>query len=69
MRFQKKLLFWGEKEKMVSYSSNFSFGESKMNWFEAKADCEAIGGKLVEIDSSEENAALAAEIELKLVVS
>ena len=34
-----------------------------MNWFKAKDHCEAEGGKLVEIDSPEENAALAEEIE------
>ena len=33
-----------------------------MTWFEAKDHCEGEGGKLVEIDSEEENTALAEEI-------
>ena len=33
-----------------------------MTWFEAKEHCEGIGGKLVEIDSEEENTALVDEI-------
>ena len=33
-----------------------------MNWIEAKEHCEREGGKLVEIDSEEENTALVDEI-------
>ena len=33
-----------------------------MSWFAANAHCKRIGGKLVEIDSKEENAALVEEI-------
>ncbi len=33
-----------------------------MTWFEAKDHCEREGGKLVEIDSEEENTALVDEI-------
>ena len=33
-----------------------------MTWFEAKDHCEKEGGKLVEIDSAEENTALVEEI-------
>ena len=33
-----------------------------MSWFAAKKHCEGIGGKLVEIDSEEENTALVEEI-------
>ena len=36
--------------------------ERPMTWFEAKDHCEREGGKLVEIDSEEENTALAEEI-------
>ena len=36
-----------------------------MTWFEAKDHCEREGGKLVEIDSKEENNALAEEINMK----
>ena len=33
-----------------------------MTWFEAKDHCEREGGRMVEIDSEEENTALAEEI-------
>ena len=36
-----------------------------MTWFEAKDHCESEGGKLVEINSSEENTALVDEIKSK----
>ena len=39
-----------------------SFVEAKMNWSEANEDCDAKGGKLVEINSEEENTALVEEI-------
>ena len=39
-----------------------SFEEGKMTWYAAKDRCKAKGGKLVEIDSEEENTALVDEI-------
>ena len=36
-----------------------------MNWYNAKEFCEREGGKLVEIDSEEENTALVEEINRK----
>ena len=42
---------------------NYSFVEQpSMTWFEAKDHCEGESGKLVEIDSEEENTALVDEI-------
>ena len=38
------------------------FVDHKMTWYEAKDHCAGDGGKLVEIDSEEENAALVDEI-------
>ena len=43
----------------------YSFEEGRMTWFEAKDHCEKEGGKLVEIDSEEENTALVDEINRK----
>ena len=37
-----------------------------MNWYNAKKFCEREGGKLVEIDSEEENTALVEEIDRKI---
>ena len=42
-----------------------SFEEQEMTWFFAKDHCEKEGGKLVEIDSEEENTALVEEINRK----
>ena len=47
----------------ISYKKNLhlfviSFVEPKMNWFEADDYCKGEGGKLVEIESEEENTAL-----------
>ena len=40
----------------------YSFEEGEMTWFVAKKLCQRKGGKLVEIDSEEENMALVDEI-------
>ena len=42
-----------------------SFEEGKMTWYAAKDRCKAKGGKLVEIDSEEENTFLVLEINRK----
>ena len=48
---------------MVSFFH--SFEEGKMTWYAAKDRCKAKGGKLVEIDSEEENTALVNKINRK----
>ena len=44
---------------------NSSFGEESMSWYQAKDFCKRTGGKLVEINSDEENRAIVDEIQRK----